>query len=88
MLTIATILLSTYENSSSLSFVAGTLNSDDRPGYMKPTSAAARRDRHIAAAILLADSDDVTPTASKRRSASLKELDSGGVPSYMKPTNR
>lgn len=69
--------------------VAGALNNEDnRPGYMRATTAAHRRDRH-GAAVTPSDSEEVNSTTSggKRRSMSLKELD-GGVPSYMKPTNR
>ena len=67
---------------------ASTVNSEDIPSYMRMTAASHNRDRHTPAASV-ADTDEIPPHPQhKRRSGSLRDLDSGHQPSYMKPTNR
>ena len=72
-----------------LMVLGSTANSEDVPSYMRMTAAAQRKDRLHAPAAPPDTEELLTPQPTKqKRSNSLRDLDSGAQPSYMKPTNR
>lgn len=81
------ITLRSVSMGSLLCSTGSTVNSEDVPSYMRMTAAATRKDRLAPSAV---DQEEISPPQpiKRGRSGSLRDLDLGVQPSYMKPTNR